>query len=542
MFTYFHPYIPQMWKGHELRGLIDAHAGVRFCQSADLAQQDKFNQLAAVGSPFEQMIAKTKMPMYVDRLQGGSFWHEYTYDKDLLHHYRTMLGDRFYGFQMHEWVGNVMTDLRRIRACIGANEWNAENITRALLENHPYDHPWTEARSAAEYAAWKDPKTFAQFRANYEAMYKTRIKDLGEELVPCDSCALAYQFEIAAGAKHLMPEVGAQTYDTKLQIAYARGMARTHDIDFGVYYEPWGGEPFSTSLYHREGKNEWNVSNYGPFFPIGDNGGSSRSLQRRLHLYSYYAGADFISEEWSGGNTFYDWNDYELTPYGKVKYDFLQFVKRNPKEKIGTPYTPIAIVLSKDALPVFDIRGGNTRYMDFDLDGSVAENTLAERNALRELLAAETEMKGSETSVLINSLLPDAFDVIHTDAPKLDASYQYFVNCTGDPAFEKAHRCCTVEEAKELIHQLMPCEVHGNVHWMVNRTENGWLLIIFNHSGIHRSVEKGEYTLPDSEEHVTVSIKNNSPMQFEEGDAAFSKDGDAYHITVPAGGFFVGRF
>ncbi|MBO5066113.1 MAG: hypothetical protein J6D06_08380 [Clostridia bacterium] len=35
--------------------------------------------------------------------------------------------------------------------------------------------------------------------------------------------------------------------------------------------------------------------------------------------------------------------------------------------------------------------------------------------------------------------------------------------------------------------------VNGGVHWFVNKTADGRLLVMFNNSGIERSVEKGKY-------------------------------------------------
>ena len=43
----------------------------------------------------------------------------------------------------------------------------------------------------------------------------------------------------------------------------------------------------------------------------------------------------------------------------------------------------------------------------------------------------------------------------------------------------------------------LPCEVEGGVHWFVNKTDDSRLLVMFNNSGVARSVEKGEYTLPE---------------------------------------------
>jgi len=542
MFTYFHAYMPETWDAQVRCGLINEHAGVRFCESIDLKEEYKFNHLAAVGTPFYQLMEETRMPMYIDRLQGGCFWEDYAYDWELVQKYEEMLGENFIGFQMHEWITNISSDLARIRESIGNQEWTEEVITQGLLKKFPYPHIWTEARSVSEYAKLGNPLTLEAFRNNFEDLFARRYKKCRGRLVPCDSYALAYQLEQKIGAKHIMPEVGAQIPDTRVQIAYARGMSRTQDIAFGVYYEPWGGDPFSASCYQRDGLNEWNIANYGPFVTQGENGGSSRSLQKRIHNYTYFAGASFISEEWGMCNTFYDWRDFELTPYGKIKYDFLQLVKKYPQEAIGTPYTPIAIVLSKDALPLAEIRNTEPAYLGYPITGSLKETTDLARKAVRTLLADAAEMTGCETAVLINSPIPDAFDIIHEDYKTLPDTYQYFVNCTGDPAFENTHNCCSVREARTLVKDLMPCIVEGNVHWFVNRTADGWLLVMFNHSGIHRSVAQGEYALTGSQEHVRIRIKNGGVMVQLEGDTKPVHSDDIYEIVLPSGGWFLGKF
>lgn len=542
MFTYFHAYMPENWKGQELRGLIDEHAGVRFCETIDLADDHKFNNLAAIGSPYYNMMKETRMPMYVDRLQGGCFLENYPYDWELVKEYEDMLGDKFIGFQMHEWASNLYGDLTRIRDSVREQEWTKENISREVKKNFPYNYVWMEARSVEEHVKWGNPKTLEEFRANFEELFQSRYKLGRGRLVPCDSFALAYQLEIKTGVKHFMPEVGAQTPDSRVQIAYARGMARTNQVCFGVYYEPWGGNPFSTCSYQRDNLNEWNIEAYGPFAPKGANGGSSRSLQKRVHNYAYFAGAEFIAEEWGMCNTFYDWVDFELSPYGKIKYDFLQLIKKYPKETIGTPYTPVAIVFSADALPLNDINNVNDTYFNYPITGKLKETTALARKAVKTLLSDATEMIGCETRNLINSEIPDAIDVIHEDYKVLHEDYQFFVDCTGNEEFAKTHRCCKLEDAKALVKELMPCEVEGNVHWFVNKTKDGWMIVMFNHSGIHRSVAQGEYALPNSEQHVKIRIKNGTDMIQLEGDTTLSCNDGAYEVTLPAGGWFLGKF
>ena len=73
MFTYFHSYHPALWEAMVNAGLIDEHAGIRFCQSKLINDDLKFNELAAEGGKLHALIEETKMPLYIDRLQGGCY-------------------------------------------------------------------------------------------------------------------------------------------------------------------------------------------------------------------------------------------------------------------------------------------------------------------------------------------------------------------------------------------------------------------------------------------------------------------------------------
>ncbi len=404
---------------------------------------------------------------------------------------------------------------------------------------------WLEAQSAKEYSLCGNPQTADEFIKLAQTLFKNRYKLCSGQLIPCDSYGLAYQTEINCGVNHFMPEIGAQTPDTRIQIAYARGMARTKNASFGIYYEPWGGKPFSTCCYHKENENEWGIKGLGDlaYETKGCNGGSSRSLQKRIQLYGYFAGADFISEEWGMCNTFYDWNNFELTPYGKIKLDFLNIVKKYPKEKIGTPYTPVAIVLPKNLFGIAGLdNGDNQTVFGYPLSGDTAEKMRSIRKALKSLLSNPSDMVGCETTNIINSDIPDCIDVIHEDYIHLYGDYKFFVDLTGNPNFCRNHRCVSVEEAPEILKNLLPCEVIGSVHWFVNKTADGWLLVMFNNSGIERSVEKGEYILPEGTRKVAVILKNGQKLNILEGTKEIKFENGTYLFESQPGAWLLAEF
>ena len=158
------------------------------------------------------------------------------------------------------------------------------------------------------------------------------------QLLPCDSVMMAPKLEFKLGVKRIMPEIGAQTPRAAIRLSYARGMSRAYKKSFGAYYEPWGGQPFTVCNYNADGENEWNIhGGEFPFESAGSNGGSSRSLQKRLLIYAYLAGAEFVGEEWGGYNTFYDLKDFTLSPYGKTKRLFLRFAEKYPAGEFYSP-------------------------------------------------------------------------------------------------------------------------------------------------------------------------------------------------------------
>ena len=75
----------------------------------------------------------------------------------LIKEYKRLLGDKFLGFQMHEWMNNLASDLRRINECIGDLPWTEENITKSVMRKYPMNYLWLEAKSAKEYALCDNP-------------------------------------------------------------------------------------------------------------------------------------------------------------------------------------------------------------------------------------------------------------------------------------------------------------------------------------------------------------------------------------------------
>lgn len=536
-FCFYHPYHPDTWDAMMACGLVKAGDGVRFTESLLLPECEKFNEICAVGSKLYTYLEKTRSPFYIDRLQGGCHIESYPYDMELVMKYRKMLGDKFLGFQMHEWLSNYYSDLRKLKGVADEN-WGEEEIERVIREKFPTPQLFLESMTLAEMAAHKRPKCIADFCANMFNIYRRR-KESHRDLVPCDSAYLAFAFELREGAELICAEVGGQSADMRMQLSYARAMARAHGKKFGAYYEPWGGDPFTTCCYHKEEKNEWGVGDIKdfPFVTGGPNGGSSRSLQRRVMLYAYLCNADMMSEEWGLCNTFVDWKDFELSEYGKVKLEFLEFTRKYTD--VGDKLTPAAVVLPEALEVLDDIRSPYT-YCGFKVP--VPLNCKLERikDSIRHVFSDPIEFMGTEYKTLINSKMPDAVDMLNAGAEREAAidSYPYLIDLTGDPNFAAAHpNCVQIHELEEILRETLPCEVEG-FHWIVNEREGGgYYLTVFNHIGVTRSVAEGEHLLAEATRTGKVRFKNGAVPTLLEGDGTLLREGEEYRITIPAGGF-----
>ena len=246
-----------------------------------------------------------------------------------------------------------------------------------------------------------------------------------------------------------------------------------------------------------------------------------------------------MSEEWGGCNTFYDWHDFELTPYGTVKKDFLDFVDTYPD--VGEKLAPVAAVLPKDLPVLSDLR--DDKFLSFPIEPDKREKMVSIRQKLLSIFSdTDTPMLGNEISTLPNCAIPDAVDVIHADAPTLD-QYRYLVDLTCDPAFSRDRdNIVEIPQLKALLEEALPCTVRGGLHWLVTQKDDSYYVAIFNHGGVIRSVAEGERVLPEATVTATLELKQGRTLQPLEGSKRLSCDNVRYFITIPGGDWFFGRF
>ncbi len=553
MFHFIHGYLPQTsyWDGLVKRSFIDDTSGLKITQHSFTPAYAGFNEACSINSSVWQIVKEADRPFYVDRLQGGCYYYRYPFSKELIKSYSEILGEHFLGFQMHEWASNFTCDLNRIAEVVDITDKfpSAEIIVKALNKKYNYPHVYLESQTAKEFSAMKCPKTVDEMLSQLNLLFSKRMELVEGHIIPTDSYYIGARMEAMNGVKNLMPEIGAQICYTRIQIAITRGVAKAKNINWGTYYEPWGGEPFGSCYYKTDMENEWFFSKESdfPFKTNGENGGSSRALQKRILFYSYLSGASYISEEWGMCNTFYDWKDYEITPYGAVKKDFLNFVKSN--SQVGETYTPFAIVLPKE-LEFFDLSslvGKADSYLSLPVSNEKKRITDKIASVLHLIYGNGKEKCGNEGHAMTNSSYGDLFNIIYEDDADIFSNYEYVIDLTESGTFANqnakfSNRILQSEDVDslkyhldEIISKILPFKIEAGLHYVVNRLNDGWIIGLFNNEGVSQSVAKGEVLMEEANKIVKISCTTPRRSELLYGDGKLSAEDNTLTLEVKAG-------
>jgi|GEM_PF-380119 hypothetical protein len=579
---FIHGYMKDCWDGLVRRGLIDDTSGVKIHHHYDVPSENRFNEIAREGGKLFEIVRECARPIYCDRMQGGWWFLPYMFNPALLALYKEISGDWMLGLQIHEWASNMNSDWERILS--GADGILPQNPDRIRLAATRPSHktgesrPFLESGSAEEYAQLTPPScmddSLVQYRQRYQNRRDTHSSKIYQNgnnfdprdsmLLPCDSYYQTTRMELQYGARALMPEIGAQIPLARMQVAFVRGMARAQGIQqnkpvkWGTYYEPWGGDPMGCACYQRDLKNEWYVTNprsdlFGGGF--SSNSGSSRLLQKRLYYWSLLSGADFMSEEWGTANTFYDWNDFELSPYGIVKRDFLSFCSKN--KELGKPFIPVVLVLPRE-FEVFDISylssSSVNSYIGYPLSNEHAKDFAFLRSILRRLFCSEPSgdlvLNGNEAHVLTASPFPDIFDIVYEDAGELVLNqYTLVVSLLRKKKLQGLYPSLSgkiIEDGdadrrigilQSVIKNLLPVTVNGEVSFIINQTENGWTAGIFNNRGVYRSEARGDTVYHEATATVTVQGPGVPDVLYGKTELANTDSGDV--CIIPPGEFIM---
>jgi len=211
--------------------------------------------------------------------------------------------------------------------------------------------------------------------------------------------------------------------------------------------------------------------------------------------YGYLAGANYFAEEWGPENTFHDWHEFRLTPYGEAIRDFVGFMKSAPP--VGEPFTPIALVYDCDRpLPLSLTDAPHDHHLLRLYPGDARLAPLL--TLMRTLANTSRQDKNTEDQALVNSPYPVLWDVVPANAPaKSFRRYGATVWLHPDRPVPVALRQCgavlsaedpsaCAAEIMRLCRSALPFWVEGDVLWAVNRHEGSWVVGLFNNKGVSR--------------------------------------------------------
>ena len=537
---FFHVYNEQFFEGLTKNGLLNEDSGFKIQHAFTMPHELKFNTHAAIGTKLHKLIKENKYPFYIDRITGGTTFHDYKFDKDLIKEYENILGEWFLGVQLHESASNRRQDWNGILARLDGKKgpYDVEELKAkskssfATLPDGTVLYDFSQGRPE-EYAKLTYAETPGEFNKEISDMYTLRHNETYENILPCDSYYMFTKLQNELGMKTFMPEVGWQIPWMRIQMALARGIAKAAGKLFGAYYETWiytKESGYTMPCFNTHPLNEWYLTQEqhpDDFTSFGNNGGSSRLLQRRIYYHALMSGADYFSEEWGLNSSYNDMETFELSVYGQVKKDFINDALNYKGMK---PAVPFAIVLPRDfyaieipQVPDMTYVGEHRdEYMQCKLNDTEKAYYGHIEDVIKFIFERCEEPIGNEGHTLTNSRFGDIFDIVYEDTPiEALAKYDYLIDATPSDAIVeklgKDHKVLSSRDlnaleakVKDISRELLPCTV-DSLHWIVSEDAVGQkYLTVFNNEGNERSLAHGDTIDHAADRCVTVSFKEKA--------------------------------
>jgi len=572
---FIHVYNEEYFEGLVKNGLLNKDSGFKIQHVFPLKPAMKFNEFAAVGTKLYNLIRENHCPFYVDRIAGGVTYHKYDFDQALIREYTDMLGDWFLGFQLHESASNRRTDwgriLQRMEGAYGP--YDAEVLRErskreyARLPDGTVLYGFSQG-SPEEYAKMRYAETVAEYYEEVKQMFETRMAEVGGRILPCDSFLMFTKLQHDLGMHTFMPEVGAQIGQMRLAVALARGVAQTYGKLWGTYYETWINTPNvgpTMPCFNRDPGNEWYLTqetHRDDFTSYGENGGSSRLLQKRIYYYSYMSGAEYMAEEWGLNCSYSSMKTFELSPYGQAKKEFIDDTQKLGKIRAEIPF---AVVLPLEYSCIHMIGAGaryaigehSDSYMRLPLDDA-QKLFYGKTTDVFKLIFERIAPSGNEGHVMTNSRFGDLFDIIYEDAPdEVLARYEYLIDAgtTGRFAAAKADKFKILDgmdtdrlrtELHAIIPEILPCFA-DSLHWILSRGEDGTRYVsVFNNEGNMRTLEKGDELDQSCSARVKLTFRDAVSADIVKrstGAVTLEREDDhTYFVRIPPAEFVILRY
>ena len=575
---FFHVYNEDFFEGLVKNNLINEDTGFKIQNIFRMPLDKHFNTLAAKGSRLHGMLKDNKYPFYIDRICGGTRYYKFDYDKALVREYAELLGDWFLGFQHHESASNRRrVDWQKILTAMDGHKgpYDKDKLNEKLM-NEGSDSFYGSIGKAVSLLDEGNPEDYADLRYaeteedlldEFRNMYKARMDDVCGYTFAADSYFLLPKLQEELGMRTFMPEVGWQIAQMRIAVSLARGVMEGAGKLWGLYYEPWIAHQQAFYSLPKYNKDEYETE----WFHTKDiyleclkrateNSGSSRLLQRRIYHYALMAGADYFSEEWGLNSSYSNKKTFELSPYGLVKKDFIDFARNHKTIEARIPF---AIVLPLNykcvQLPEFfdpyHIGEHREDYMACDISAERRKYIGHVEDVLKLFYEKTEEEYGNEGHVMTNSHFGDLFDIIYEDASdEVLGKYKALIDATPDGAFAKAKgdgfrvlESADFDklslEVRKLSEDVLDCTV-DSLHWILSKDADGKRYVsIFNNEGNQRSEELGDTLIREADARVKVSFKDATDMtaiKLGSEDVKIEKaDEKTYYVTVPAAGFAI---
>lgn len=574
---FFHVYDERYYEGLVKNNFINEDTGYKLMNVFRMPDSAHFNTVARKGGRLHSLIKENKNPFYIDRIAGGTWFRRWNYDKELIREYADILGEWFLGFQHHESASNrILTDWEEIYTKTGSkgpydvnklNELFVKDGTESLYGGAGNKVTLLSHGAPEDYAPLKYPETEEEIFRDLIGMYKARMDDVDGHILPADSYYLLTKLHDELGIRAFMPEVGWQIEQTRLAVALARGIADMSGKLWGLYYEPWFIDDklgYTLPNFNDEAENEWFHTGQNPV-PIvlssGPNGGASGLLQRRIYYYALMSGADFMSEEWGHNCSYLSKKTFELSPYGEVKKEFIEFARGYKTMKADIPFA-IVLPLSYKCIQIwnyedtYEFGKHADKYMSRPFASKERHDYVAHvEDVLKFIYARNGKTYGNESFIMTNSRFGDLFDIIYEDAnDEVLGKYEALIDATPDSAFaaKKSDKFRVLEscdfdklshDIRELSDDVVPCTV-SSLHWVLSKDADGRCFVsIFNNEGNIRDSATGDTLVKEAYARVTVSFKmptQLSPIKLSSDEVGIERaDDSTYFVDVPAAGFAI---
>ena len=577
---FFHVYDERYYEGLVKNNFINEDTGYKLMNVFRMPIEKHFNTVARCGGKLHSLIKENSVPFYIDRIAGGTWFRRFTYDKNLIREYADILGEWFLGFQHHESASNrILCDWEDIYKKTGSKGPYDINTLNELFVTEGKDSLYGGTKGkitllghglTEDYAPYKYPETEEEIYEDLLRMYKDRMDDVMGYILPCDSYYLLSKLHDELGMRSFMPEVGWQIEQTRIAVALARGMAEGKGKLWGLYLEPWFMDDklgYTMPKFNKEVENEWYHNEDSPVPVVmasGPNGGLSGLLQRRIYYYALMSGADYLSEEWGHNCSYASKKTFELSPYGLIKKEFIEFARGYKTVKAKVPFA-IVLPLSYKCVQI----GEYTKTYEFGkstdsyMGRPFASKERCEyinhiEDVLKFIYARNGKIYGNESFVMTNSRFGDLFDIIYEDASEeILGKYEAFIDATPDGTFaEKQGKNRRVlkstdfdkleNDIRALTDEVMPVKV-DKLHWVVSEDKEGRrFLSIFNNEGNKRDSKVGDILLHEADERVKITFKETAQLRLiklSSEDGKIEKTDDkTYFAEIPAAGFVILQF